>query len=104
VTFTGNVDCSRNPPTASETMKSQPDSSGATARNGTAEMRDRIMTRRGPNRSAAGPPKKPPSPTANKYTDTAMAACASVMPRRVSITGTNVEKLLAVNVRRTTMK
>jgi hypothetical protein len=33
-----------------------------------------------------------------------MPACASVMPRRVSITGTNVEELIAVNVRSTTMK
>ena len=37
VTFTGSVDCSRNPPIASTTMNDQPDSSGATR--GTAPRR-----------------------------------------------------------------
>ena len=36
--------------------------------------------------------------------DAAVPASASVMPRRVSITGTNVEKLSAVSVRSTTMR
>ena len=36
--------------------------------------------------------------------DAAVPACAIDMPRRVSMTGMNVEKLIAVSVRRTTMR
>jgi hypothetical protein len=36
--------------------------------------------------------------------DTAVPACASDDPRLVSSTGTKVEKLIAVSVRRTTIR
>ena len=61
------------------------------------------MTRRGPKRSAAGPPKNPPTPLANRYTATDAPAWPTLTPRRVSITGTNVANDSDVSVRSTTM-
>ena len=66
-TLTGSVDCRKKPPIASTTMNNQPDSRGAASRKGAHRTSDQTITRRGPNRSAAGPPKKPPTPLAKRY-------------------------------------
>src|SRR5688572_17018759 len=66
VTLIGSVDCSNSPPTASSAVKPTGDKRGATAMNGTAATSDQKITRRGPWRSASGPPMKPPTPLANK--------------------------------------
>jgi hypothetical protein len=66
VTLTGSVDCRRKPPAANVATNIQPDSCGASASSGTADTSEIMMTRRAPNRSAIGPPKNPPSPTATR--------------------------------------
>ena len=66
VTLIGSVDCSSRPPMASMAVKPSGDRRGATAMNGTAAMSDQTITRRGPTRSASGPPMKPPMPLANR--------------------------------------
>ena len=53
---------------------------GATAMNGTAAISDQTITRRAPMRSASGPPRNPPMPLANRYSDTAALASAIVKP------------------------
>ena len=66
VTFTGSVDCSRNPP-ADNHGDERPAVEGAAPR----EERNRRNQRQdddppAPNRSASRPPKNPPGPTANR--------------------------------------
>src|SRR5688500_303044 len=70
VTLTGSVDCRKKPPIANAITNAQPDSSGVATRKGVDSASDHTITRRGPNRSAAGPPKKPPTPLANRYAAT----------------------------------
>ena len=72
-------------------------------RNGVDRTSDHAITRRGPNRSAAGPPRNPPAPLANRYAAAMAPAWLTLRPRRVSITGTNVANASDVSVRRTTM-
>ena len=58
--------------------------------NGTDATIVHTITRRGPMRSAIGPPRNPPTPLANRYSDTAVLACAIEKPWRVSSVGVNV--------------
>ena len=104
VTLTGSVDCRKNPPTATSATKTHPWLNDARNRNGTAQISDRAMIRRAPYRSAAGPPRNPPIPLANRVIATALPADARDMPRLVSRTGMNVANAIEVIVRSTTMK
>src|SRR5262245_29159304 len=90
VTLTGSVDCRKKPPTHSAAVNIQPDRSGAATRNGVANTSDAAITLRGPTRSAAGPPRNPPTPVANRYAAAIAPASLTLNPRRVSIVGTNV--------------
>src|SRR4051812_24061503 len=101
--WTGRGDCGKTPPIASTTTKTQPDVAVATTRKGVARTSDQAMTRRGPYRSAAGPPKNPPAPLAKRYAAAIAPACDSDRPRRVSITGTNVANESDASVRSTTI-
>src|SRR4051812_15681027 len=103
VTLTGSVDCRKKPPMHSVTVNAQPDRSGAETRNGVAITSEAAITLRGPSRSAAGPPKNPPTPVANRYAAAVAPASLTLSPRRVSIVGTNVANASDVNVRSTTM-
>ncbi len=85
-------------------MNVRPLETDAPKRKGTASTSDKAMTRRGPNRSAAGPPMNPPMPLANRYAATAPPAYARETPCRVSITGMNVANAIDVIVLSTTMR
>ena len=50
-----------------------------------------------------GRSEKPPTPLANRYAATEAPASATVKPRRVSITGTNVANVSDASVRNTTI-
>jgi hypothetical protein len=76
----------------------------AIARNGTAQMSDRTITRARAE-SIGGPSRRRTAqPHREQYADTAMPACASVMPRRVSASPARTSRNYRVNVRSTTMK
>ena len=62
------------------------------------------MTRRAPKRSAAGPPKNPPTPLREQVRATTAPAAPTLIPRRVSITGRNVANAIDVIVRSTTIE
>jgi hypothetical protein len=104
VTLTGSVLCSSNPPMASIAVKPQGDSTGAAARNGTEATSVATMTRRGPKRSASGPPKNPPIPLVSRYRKTAELAWSMLSPRRVRSVGAKVMNPYDVAVRSTTVK
>ena len=92
VTLIGSVDCSSRPPIASIAVKPSGGRCGASAMNGTAAISVHRITRRAPTRSASGPPRNPPMPLANRYSDTAVLASPIVQPCCVSSVGVNVMK------------
>ena len=105
VTFTGSVDCSSRPPIARMATNGQPSKNGAATKNGTHDDERRDDDTPG---HPSGPParrrRSPPTLLETRKIAETAPAPARLIPRLVSITGTNVEKLSAVSVRSTTIR
>ena len=105
VTLTGSVDCRKNPPMARTTTNCQPVRNVAANRNGVASderERDDLLRAEAVRRRPAEESADAAGEEVER--DRGAGLRDAEKPRRVSITGTNVENAIAVSVRRTTIR
>src|SRR5512140_1932310 len=100
--LTGSVEPRKNPPAVSSNSPGKPGTTSAASSSGTDSASVQAMTRRGPKRSANGPPANPPMLPATRYAPTANPASDIDRPRLVISTGRNVEYPIATTVLTTT--